>query len=1082
MRPITLTLSAFGPYADKAVIDFEELGNEGIYLITGDTGAGKTTIFDAISFALFGDASGQDRKASTLRSQFADADTETYVELLFSYRGQEFRIRRSPEYQRKKKRGQGETIQSATVEFELPGKRVITKTKEANDAVVELLGIDHAQFGQIVMIAQGEFRKLLSASTDVRRDIFRRLFGTEAFLAFQDALKRRATELYRQASDAKKQVHALAQQVDFSGDEQAAERFSAQLDGDVLNTDELLESLYAAGSADEKRLAELDKRLSEADARIQMLVKQQERARATEELVGKLEQAKRQLAQLEQSAPHVEAQLMAAQSRQDEKRDAERELAVHEAKLAAYDELKTAQAALEAAKGNRHAAEEKLAAATRQLETDAGKLTERKAAAESLADAPVQLERARAGLEQAQQRVQEAKAQVHLHEQIEAHAKRAESLKLKEQAAKDLVGELAAQQATTTAEQQRCEASIEALSDAPARIATVSGKLEQVRSKIEDVKTAVKKIASHKAELDRAEQKLSDAEAAYAIARENDRSAQEAYTALHQAFLDAQAGILAQELEEGAPCPVCGSTHHPTPASLAASAPRKEDVERAEQRRAQAERTANEASAQLSSLRSAYQEKQQAYKELAEEWGGIDKLKELTDALSNERGALSEELASAKADDQACEKAKDELAALKRKTQTVADDIDAQRTTLAQLEQEQAKELAELNLLEKQAGHATKAQAEAALNQAEEAQSRAVAAENEQRQRTQTLSKLQQDIDKLERDIEQLKTQQAALSNAHGQMLSEVSACQERCTTIEATLPYPTKAEAMSQVAKLGIVISEITAQLEAAQEAAQAHTDRRQKLETACTTYQERIDQAEAIDLAAVTDSLAQENASKSTLSGERDNVYARSTHNASLAAQIEEIYTISKETLSAYDEIQPLANTASGTLAGHDRISFETYLQGMYFDRMLIAANKRLSLMTSGRYELVRRKEATSRSGQTGLDLDVIDHYTGKARDAGSLSGGEAFKASLSMALGLSDVVQAHAGGIQLDTMFIDEGFGSLDQESLRLAIKALSELSGSGKLIGIISHVEELKESIDKKIVVTRGRNGSTLEIEA
>ena len=245
MRPITLALSAFGPYAGTVTVDFTQLGEEGIYLICGDTGAGKTTLFDAISFALYGEASGADRTARTLRSDFADADTPTYVELSFAYRGQTYRIRRAPEYQRPKKRGEGLTLQAAEVEFERPDGTVLTRRAEVARAVEELLGIDRAQFGQIVMIAQGDFRRLLSASTDERSEIFRKLFGTDAYRRFQQNLEARRKELYGKTRDATQQVRALADQLRLSDEEDIATLADWKA-RDVLAADKLAELITAS--------------------------------------------------------------------------------------------------------------------------------------------------------------------------------------------------------------------------------------------------------------------------------------------------------------------------------------------------------------------------------------------------------------------------------------------------------------------------------------------------------------------------------------------------------------------------------------------------------------------------------------------------------------------------------------------------------------------------------------------------------------------------------------------------------------------------------------------------------------------
>lgn len=919
MRPLTLALSAFGPYAGAVTVDFTRLEQEGIYLICGDTGAGKTTIFDAISFALYGEASGPDRTARTLRSDFADADTPTFVELTFAYRGQTYRIRRAPEYLRPKKRGEGLTLQAAEVEFALPDGRVLTRRAEVARAVEELLGIDRAQFGQIVMIAQGDFRRLLTASTDERSEIFRKLFGTDAFRRFQQSLESRRKELYGKTRDAAQQVRALAAQLRLPEGSDEAATLGDWMERDVLAADKLVELARVPQERGRAQLAEQDALLSQADERIADLSRRAERARTAAQLRADLAEADEKIAALEAEAPAVAAALEAAEAQAPERARLAAEAAREDAALGQYGAYAAAQRAVTAAERA-----QRTAARGRD----------------------------------------EADAQLAKREQERATVQR-------------------------TAER---------LADAPTRAAAQEAARAQLADQLQRAEADLRERTRLEREQNQSARDRQSAEDAYRAAAAAYRAAQDAAAALSRAYLDGQAGVLALQLEPGEPCPVCGSTEHPRPAAQADAVPTQEDLDQAEAARSQAEAEARRAAQAASAARTRAEERTAALGSFTEAHGD---------------GAA----------------------------------LDARRADLAR----------------------ALADAEAQLTEAR-ADEKALCAAREQ------TGRLAQELDSLMQRRDELR-------DAAEQAARDLRAAQERAALIAQQLPYPTEAEARSSLARLQGAVSALDRELDRSRKA-QAEHDRAEAQAQSRRAELERqisqIDGAGAADDAETQ--LARARAERSALSDERTALYARLSANDALLAQLERIGAANERTLDAYREIAPVALTANGRLLGKDRVSFETYLQGMYFDRMLAAANRRLSVMTTGRYELTRRREALSHVGQTGLDLDVVDHYTGKARDAGSLSGGEAFKASLALALGLSDVVQAHAGGIQLDTMFIDEGFGSLDSESLELAIKTLTELTGSGKLVGIISHVEELKESIDRKIVVERGREGSTLHIEA
>lgn len=903
MRPLKLTMSAFGPYADAVELPFDELGREGLYLVCGDTGAGKTTIFDAIAFALYGETSGDVRDVRTLRSDFAPADAETYVDLTFSYGNAAYRIRRTPLYQRPKKRGQGTTAVQPTVELHMPGRAPITRIADANRAIEDLLGVDREQFSQIVMIAQGEFRKLLTASTKERSAIFRKLFGTGRLARFQDQLTERRRSLQTEFEGLQRQVRTLAEQADFpEGSAPALKRDELRESGS-LNVAWLRDAL-------ESQIAQDQPELQSAESKLAAL---KEQANAQRALLAR-----------------------------------------------ATDAEKTMQAAAQAQQDFSHLAE---------------KLAKLRQEAEGTKDQDELAER--------------------LHDQVVSRQAQLGAYERLEQAA--------AQLRTATEMQQRAEKDVEKLArqaNAADRFLTTAGSHLQELQKAElDGEAACKglsRITALEAELVRARGERDDAQRAYGQASAEQQRAVHEHLAAQKRYLDGQAGVLAQGLKDGEPCPVCGSVQHPAPAQAQSDTPSEDELDRLATR-AQKALAAAQSTAQKAATAAAMAEKAEGDLHAAQDdLGQPDSL----------RAAIESSSAAAAR----------ELEALTFEGKRPANS-DQARLMVENLQRSQ-EQLAARRAEAEQAASSARLQAEAA---------RAAHAELSAQLEHPCLETARRELKQLQARFDQITESRAAVKRRLQECESAANAAQARFETLKRQADEAPRIDKPAAELKL----NEILASLDAAQ--------RKRDESLARLKLNEKLAQTAA----------------------------QTSAH----AARIDEDYAA----------VAKLADVACGRLSGSDRVSFETYVQGIHFERVIEAANRRLGLMSSGRYQLLRRGASTNRRAQSGLDLDVFDNYTGKARDASSLSGGESFQASLSLALGLSDVVQASAGGVQLDAMFIDEGFGSLDPEALQAAIKMLSTLSGGGKLIGIISHVEELKDAIDRKIVVESGRQGSSVRFE-
>ena len=932
MRPLRLTLSAFGPYAAETTLDLEKLGKGGLYLITGDTGAGKTTIFDAITYALYDHSSSGIREGSMLRCKYADDKTPTFVELEFEVHGVRYTVRRNPEYQRPKARGEGMTTEKADATLTYPDDRPpVTKAKDVTAAVQEIIGLDYNQFSQIVLIAQGQFTKLLNASTEERSRIFRKLFRTQRYAQLQERLQAEASALNQQRTAQNAKLDSLLGGLQFSPEDPDAEALRALCAQTVPETSlALLDALTARQAA----------ALEEAGTALQ----------ATEAQLDTVQQ---------QLGAAAQAQRLAQQ------------LAARQAELAA------AKPALDAARAeaDRHAGD------AAQLDALTAQVTQ---AQSSLAayDALDTLCRQQT---EAQDTARLAAAQAH---------KRRTQLD-------SLNAALAA-----------AETELAALADADTRLLALQNRSAQLAQRGE----ALAKLEQRLADCQRQAKAAHKSQENYRAAAAAQDEARTRRDALERAFLDAQAGLLAEGLTEGTPCPVCGSTHHPARALLPHTAPTQAQVEAARQAAAEADRQAQNASAAAQSALAAANEAKTSLRRdaetlLPERFTAPEGTVPLTFALMT--NVLAEENAALQTAQTDC------------KAQCRQTEADCRRK--AQLE----------------ADRQAKTRQRPALEQAAAEADRSAAAQN-----------------------------------------ASADALESQIAERRAALPYPRRADAQAALDKLeadrrALRTGMDTAQrkLKQAEQTVAAAEAAVEALTAQQTAAQKELPARSAEELTAQQTELT---AARETLRSREKQLSAQLLPNRKTAEQYRAAAEARQTLESRWQWVSALAATAGGTLTSKQKIKLEAYIQMNYLDRILRYANTRLMQMTAGQYELERIGAENQRS-QSGLDLGVIDHYNGTRRSVKTLSGGESFKASLALALGLSDEVQSSAGGIRLDTLFLDEGFGSLDEESLELAIRVLSGLTEGDRLVGIISHVGALKDRIDRQVVVHKARTGgSTVEL--
>lgn len=914
MRPLTLTLSAFGPYADVTKIPFDALGSRGLYLITGDTGAGKTYLFDAIVFALYGEASGNARETSMFRSKYAREDAETYVTLRFMYHRDEYEITRKPEYMRPSKRGDGMTLARAEAALVYPDGHVVTKSKDVTAAVVELLGIDRNQFTQIAMIAQGDFLRLLYAKTEERSGIFREIFHTKAYSLLQDRLRSESAALRVQCEEYNKSIKQYRDGILWE-EEQIPDPES------LFATEQLLAELDSTTARQNRKMSELAAEIQETDSALEQNNRMIGLAHARKNMQTELNRTTEEITRLQPSIAPLREKL---------------------------DTLLTQKEQMETLKLQIHSEEEKMPA---YKETDEIR--------KNLCEAREHLER-----QEQMKKTQEEE----LRRQQEMYARDVKRLEELQDVEMQLM-QLAQQIEQNSRQRDRWQKLTEQLADAENLRRDMNGRQEK-----------------------------------YRMASVGQQEKKQIYEQVQQRYLDEQAGILSEQLTDGAPCPVCGSLTHPHPAARHDGAPDKDAVEQAKREWDQSNLAMQEASAAAGRAKGAFE----------------SALKTLLEGLrAEEIGAEGSE---------AEEQLRDRL----EKNRTVLEELREQLKKAEELKRERTRLLTRKNELE---------------GGIQEAEKRCREAEDK---------------------IADFKVKSELLENK----------LQEK----QGMLPYETKAEADRQIKEKRSVLHRYMKDVEEAERACQ---EREKEYQNALQRKETLSGQLARSEQTQSPEELSEKQARLTSLRQDRQNVYQQIAHRCETNRKIRQsVERQSEELIEAerrWNMVKELSNTVNGNLSGKDKIMLETYVQMQYFDRIIRRANTRFMVMSAGQYELKRSEQAENMKKQSGLELNVIDHYNGTERSVKTLSGGEAFLASLSLALGLSDEIQSASGGIALDTMFVDEGFGSLDETALNQALHALMGLTEGNRLVGIISHVSELQNRIDRKLVVTKDASaGSSVRL--
>lgn len=894
MKPLNLIMSAFGPYKEKVNIDFTKLGKSGIFLITGDTGAGKTTIFDGISFALFGESSGSHREISTLRSKFADSETETYVELLFSHKGKEYTIIRTPNYLVPKKRGEGYTTKPSDVTLKYDDK-VITGINTVNEEIITILGINSKQFKQISMLAQGEFLKILFANSDERKLIFRKIFDTEIF----DLI---TNKLYEKYKTIKEELESLKTEFITNTKNIVLTDNTIELDKSKLTKEtitNIINMLEKELTLNENKLKSVEETLSKKDNEYKIL----------ESNIKKIEENNNRLKEYNNLID-------------EEKSLKEKESEFKEKNLIIKKNI------------------------------DILRIVK-----------PIEI-----NIEKYNKDINNIEFKLkNVNESIENIQKEIEQIKNKEEKLQELKTIMSNYENQKKYEESICD---------------TLNIIEEVLLYYQNKETEVKLYDNEYQEYRKLDNKYKE---------DDDR------------YFRNQAGLIASKLKEDNPCPVCGSKHHPEIAKIECNVLTKEELD--------------------------------LQKEILEEkTKKIEQIKQNIASFNSKIDLLNKKLDC---------KEKEQVLELKEKNQTRNNKL---KFTISEIIKE----------FDNIYNYITNSNIDISNFKLIDFINDFNQSNNKLKEEYQSNKKMYNEFSNTQKELKEKQDKEIDLLNEKVKELGYISLDE-----------YKNNILTQEEISNLESEIKKYENQLTTTK--------------TRILEISKLITSKEIIDSSKEQEKIKELELELINIKEEKQNLFSIYSNNTKLKNNLKHTNEKLSKCLKNYSTYEELYKLSSGNLVKKRKISFEQYVQATYFDMVLQEANTRFNNMTNGRYRLLRKETADSLSAKFALDLDVYDEYNGSKRDVKSLSGGESFKASLSLALGLSDVIQNYSGGINIDAIFIDEGFGSLDAESRELAINTLNTLSNGNKLIGIISHVSELKDRIDKKIIVSKTKDGSVVTIE-
>ncbi len=1035
MRPIELKMNSFGPYRHSVTLDFTKFGSHSIFLINGPTGSGKTTIFDAISYALFNEASGQTRDTEMMKSDFAtDADFAS-VELTFEMQNRSYRIVRSP-----KQKGPGERVEvrehPSSVEF-YREEEFLGNGMEANQQITDLLGLDYGQFRQIVLLPQGEFRQLLISNSRDKEKIFRNIFGTENIQDFQEYLKAKRAEYQKDYKNYETRLEQSIETIEWQ-DSQLEENKDFQelkLGIEEKDYEKILKTLDQIIHLEVKQLDNLDDQLKQ-------LNKNEKHYQLFKELL-------------------MEHELLIARRK---------ELALEE---------NTINFARNTVEKNQHARlAEKEEKSLKQIQW------EQKDLEDSIAKKLEEENELKGRLEELRSNYNEAQKN---EKQLDTLRAKLNALKYEEKNFLEIVEkEKRIQTAKNTRDQLVIDIEITKekeldLADQIDRLKKELNHLENWRGELEKAKnskdTLEKEIHEQEMKEKTVEKVIQLQKNLKKDLRENKKlvidyqHAENQYRKAREQYFSNLAGVLAQDLEENQACPVCGSTEHPILASV------KEDlVSQEELKELEAVRERKQSLQQKSSVKI-----DKIAEQISEEYSVLDKKQEEKYSEEDFQLELSELLDNITQNKTKLENYEEKIASLEAKIkqenkwredlESLQTELEKNRLKLAELKKDSSMEKIRIKENKEAVKKIRLDLSSESLKEIKEnrilVEDKITTIEKAVRTTQELLNEAINERTRVESTLIGLKKQ---VENKKEEDRKQTASFNDLLEKYQLDEDFKLLIIDEKEIKDLENKISDFDKEKD--------YTARQlEKVSQQLEKYREET----MVDQNEVREYLKEIHFKIEKIEEQRDEmIQQKGNHESSYRAILQNFNKSQKvrEPLEIYSD---LAEIATGRNKRTNYVSFERYVLSIYFTEILSAANERFIKMTNNRYELVRREDKTKGQGAEGLEIDVFDGYSGKTRSVKSLSGGETFKASLALALGLSDVIQSQKGGVEINTLFIDEGFGTLDADSLEMAIETLMDLQSSGRLIGIISHVEELKDRIPARILVEKVKEGSHARIE-
>lgn len=1020
MRPLELTMNAFGPYAKKTIIDFSKF-QSGLFLISGDTGSGKTSIFDAMTYALYNDVSGSTRDASMMRSDYSLPSEETYVELSFTHNNQEYKIRRNPSYERPKLTGQGMTLQNARASLFMPGGREIDDIKTVDKTIENLLGIDVKQYKQIVMLAQGEFQKLLNSNSNERSQIFRTIFNTKFYEDLQEEINFDEKKLKKELDQINFSIEIIIEKIKIN----KKNHFGLNLEEDfeaIINHDL---KIQAAINTKIQQVQKRKEALSETIALGKNTNKDLQDLKVKEREKIKLKKQKEMIFKLKEDILKIEKARNIIKPLEDVfVSDTKRLQEENKNKNLNSNQLKIKEEKLEE-KENDHK----------------------------------RLDLLEEGFEQRRININKIKETFPFYESLDDKNKELKTIKLD-------IADKKKNIETVSNWIKKLKSTLENINEDKESLIKIREVKIQVDQEITMTKNEVERLNSLTVLFENEREMLKELlekEKYYLKAHEKLIELEENYQELESDFYHAQAGILARQLKDKKPCPVCGSTHHPQKALLKRKTLSKEELDIKAKKLEKARTTRAHASEELAKLKLRLDENK---KRTSESLGKKENKKNVKEKLKQYEDDLN-----------TLEKS---LQKYENKINKLKESIDKQATYQNEMEQEHIN----LKNLEKNLSNLILGEnsLEVKISNLQESLSfeSLVQAKNNYQTNFQALSEDESKVQQSKNIIQEAKTEIRELKGLLEDLeVREVKAQAERWSSKE-KLAQGLISQGFNTLENYRKSLDQSN-YLEEYKTQVQNYQENLRALIQEIVSLEKRSQGKEFVDVENYLDQLEKLEDERQTLQKDYDGITFTIQHNQSLRKEYLELNSKSKKLRDEYTYVSTLAKTANGNLSGQEKISLEQYVQSAYFEYIIDEANKRFIQMTGNQFELFRQEEASNLRSQSGLELEVLDRYTGKKRSVKTLSGGESFKASLALALGLSDVTQSSVGGVAIEAMFVDEGFGSLDEKSLDQAMKTLMDLADEERIVGIISHVPELKTLVNQKIKITKTETGSSVEVE-